>query len=382
MDTPIFAIMRMRIQHTFLIIMFTLLSTFSYGQWNNSFFDIERSDTQIGLIQLHVESLGYFRNSEFKSTIDQGRTLFGHQLWPEFTYQTSANVQVSLGMFIQQDFGADEVFQQTPTFSFQFRNKGHFFRFGTLLGATQHQLVEPIYDPERVIENRLENGFQYKRNSRKLDGEFWIDWHKMIYQNSPFREEFTTGVRVEPKLHTASDKHIISIPIAAISFHKGGEIDTSHMPTISNFNFDYALRYRYKSNGGFLDSFDFQAHALYYEDITTNPEQYIDGLGQYISAAFYAKDFGLMFNYYDAHQFHNPMGDVVFRSVSSRNSTYVFDYRKVVMVRLQWHKPIARHFDFLIRSNFMRNLKQETNDILAEFYFRWTPQFGLHQVKH
>ncbi len=205
--------MDLRVRRGFLVLLFTSLSIFSYGQWDNTFFDLERKDTQVGLLQLNVESLGYFRNSEYKSRIDQGRTLFGYQMWPELSYQSSDKVQVSLGLFVQQDFGADEAIIKRPTFSFQFTNNGHFIRFGTLMGAMQHQLVEPLYDPERVIENRLENGFQYRRNTKRFDGEFWIDWHKMIYQNSPFREEFTTGIRIEPKQYLKEDRHVLSLPI-------------------------------------------------------------------------------------------------------------------------------------------------------------------------
>jgi hypothetical protein len=381
METTIFVPMVVRAQGLFLVLLFTMLSTFSYGQWDNSYFDITRQDTQVGLTQLHIESLGYFRNSEYKSKIDQGRTLFGYQMWPELTYQSSTHVQVSLGLFVQQDFGADEVFERLPTFSFQYQNKGHFFRFGTLTGAMQHQLIEPIYDPERIIENRLENGFQYRRNSKSLDAEVWMDWQKMIYQNSPFREEFTSGLRIEPKKYSGDNQHIFSLPISAMSFHKGGEIDTSHMGTVSNFNFDYGFRYRYVPTNGAIDSIDFQAHALYYEDYSTTPENYIDGLSQYISMAIYAKQFGVMLNYYDAHQYHNPMGDVVYRSVSERNNAYVFDYRKIAMLRLQWQKPIAQDFDFLIRTNLMYEMNQSSMDFIAEFYFRWKPSFSLFTVK-
>ena len=376
--TPIFVVMVSRIQHFLLACLCCSLSTITYGQWDNSFFDVDRSDTQVGLVQLNVENLGYFRNTEYKSRIDQGRTLFGYQMWPELTLQSSEKLQVSLGLFVQQDFGADEAITNQPTFSFQYKHKGHFLRFGTLIGAMQHQLVEPLFDPERIIENRLENGFQYKRFGKTLDAELWVDWRKMIYQNSPFREEFTSGVRVEPK--KSFGNHVISLPITALSFHKGGEIDTSHMPTISNFNFDYGFRYRQVKKGGFLDSIDLQLHALYYEDISTEQVNYIDGLGQYASLAFYAKGFGLMLNYYDAHQFHNPMGDVAYRSVSARNSTYIFDYRKLAMVRAQWQTQIASDFNFMIRANLMRNLKSDVTDVVAEFYFRWTPRFDLFKI--
>lgn len=380
MDKHIFVAMGL---HRYRILASTicmLLYTLSYAQWNNSFFDIHRPDTTEGMLTLHVEGLGYFRNSEYKSKIDEGRTLFGYQVWPEMTYQAAPNLQVSLGLFCQQDFGADSVYRRQPTFSFQYQKNGHFIRFGTLNGSMQHQLIEPLYDAERIIESRLENGFQYLLTKARLDAEFWIDWQKMIYQNSPFREEFTTGLRVEPKLPITSKPRIISFPISLLSFHKGGEIDTSKLPTISNFNFDYGVRYRSMKIAS-LDSIDFQAHAIYYEDISTNTVNYKDGLGQFVSLAFYKKGFGLMFNYYDAHQFYNPMGDVVYRSISARNSNYVYDYRKMAMARASWQKEITNDFHFLIRANYIRDLRQNTNDVIAEFYFRWKPDFTLLKIK-
>lgn len=354
------------------------LSTFSYGQWNNSYFDIERHDTTAGLLSLQVENLGYFRNVEYKTAIDEGRTLFGYQFWPEAVYQISDKAQVSAGIFVQRDFGSDEFYRNFPTFSFQYTTGVHRIRFGNLLGSMQHGLIEPLYDPERVIENRMENGFQYVLNHKRIKGEFWTDWRKMIYQNSPFREEFTVGLKVEPKL-IDKEHHNISIPVAMLAFHKGGEIDTSHLPTVSNFNFDYALRYVYKPQG-FIDSIDVQGHALYYEDISATPENYIDGLGQYVSLGVYAKSFGFMLNYWDSHQYHNPMGDVLFRTVSMRNSSYILDYRKLAMARLSWETKLAPDFNFLIRGNYIRDINHGSDNFVTEFYLRWTPFFGLKQI--
>ena len=76
-----------------------LIYTNASAQLNNSFFDIERTDTATGLITLHVDNLNYFRNVEYKTKIDEGRTLFGYQFWPEIAYQVSTHVQVAGGCF-------------------------------------------------------------------------------------------------------------------------------------------------------------------------------------------------------------------------------------------------------------------------------------------
>jgi len=75
------------------VILFTFLSTISYGQWNNSFFDQERKDTSFGSFRIFVENLNYVRNTEYKTDITEGRTLLGFQLWPELNYQLGAGTK-------------------------------------------------------------------------------------------------------------------------------------------------------------------------------------------------------------------------------------------------------------------------------------------------
>ena len=352
-----------------------LIYTNASAQLNNSFFDIERTDTTTGLITLHVDNLNYFRNVEYKTKIDEGRTLFGYQFWPEIAYQVSTHVQVAGGVFLQRDFGGEGFVKNEPTFSFQYTNGRNQVRFGTLMGSMQHQLVEPLYDPEFIIDNRVENGFQYRHNSKNLAAEVWTDWRKMIYENSPFREEFVSGIRVEPRL--VKDVHYISLPTSILGFHKGGEIDTSGLPTETQYNISTGFNYRFKPTAG-IDSLDFQAHAIFYEDVSPTPINYIDGVGQYVSLAVYKKQWGLMLNYYDAHQFHNPIGDALYRTVSVQNpNAYVFDYRKLIMARVFYQRPLGSNTHFLFRATYARDLNQDTDDVVAEFYFRWTPKFVL-----
>jgi len=357
------------------VILFTFLSTISYGQWNNSFFDQERNDTSVGSFRIFVENLNYVRNTEYKTDITEGRTLLGFQLWPELNYQLGAGTQVALGWYSQRDFGGENWRTNRPTFYIQHRKNSHLFRFGTLMGATQHQMIEPLYDPENVIDNRLEEGFQYFRNTKRLDTELWLNWTKAIYRNSPFREEFTAGLRGELVV-LDKEKHKLTVPGTLLAFHKGGEIDTSKMQAESRYNMSYGLRYCFKPND-FIDSIDVRGYGLNYEDVSPKPINYVNGLGQYLSVAMYARGFGVMLNYYDAHQFYNPSGDPVYRSVSIRNPLYIRDYRKVGMLRASWETQMTENMRFLFRANIMREFNQSTTDVIAEFYIRWTPEFMI-----
>lgn len=127
-----------------------------------------------------------------------------------------------------------------------------------------------------------------------------------------------------------------------------------------------------------FDSIDFQAHLIFYEDVSPVPINYIDGTGQYWSLALYKKHWGVMVNYYDAHQFHNPIGDALYRTVSVQNpSAYVYDYRKLLMGRVFYQRALGPQTHFLFRATYSRDLNEATDDVIAEFYFRWTPKFGL-----
>ncbi|MFT4522548.1 MAG: hypothetical protein ACI8ZN_001498 [Bacteroidia bacterium] len=356
--------------------------TFSSAQLNNSFFNSSKKNQAVGDFSLSLENLNYFRNVEYKTLQDEGRTLFGYQFSPELNYQLSDHVQVSAGWWIQRDFGGSGFYQSIPIYSLQIKKNEHTLRFGNLLGGMQHNLLEPLYDPERMIENRLENGFQYVRNTNKLAFDFWIDWQKMIYPYSPFREEFTLGIVAQPYLLNSA-RQTLSLPVQILAFHKGGEIDTSHQRTISMFNFNYGVRYQFKPHNSNIDSVEVQANLLYYEDISTIPENFIDGLGQMFSASIYFKKYyGLMLNYWDAHQFQGPSGDVIFQSVSAQNPMlYTTHYRKLAMLRVFYQRDVAKDLRFALRANYMYDINKSTQDVVAEFYFRWTPQFKIANVQ-
>lgn len=352
----------------------------AYAQLNNSFFGLNRPDTAVGSLSLSLENLNYIRNLEYKSNIDEGRTLFGYQFWPELNYQIAPGIQVSAGVFAQRDFGGDGFYKLEPTYGLQIKRGVNTVRFGYLLGSVQHNLIEPLYDPERVIEQRMENGFQWVRNHRNLFHDFWIDWKRMTYQNSKHPEEFNAGLILEP-VAIQRNRIKLSFPVSMLAYHQGGEIDTSHRPTLSIFNFDYAGKCILRPASGF-DSIDLQMHFSYYEDISTTPVSFIDGLGQMFSAAVYFRKMGLMVNYWDAHQFQSPIGDVIYQSVSFKNrALYTSFYRKMLMTRIFYQTDLSENLRFLFRANYIRDLNQHSDNVVAEFYFRWTPRFYLGKLR-
>src|SRR5262249_28334361 len=144
--------------------------------------------------------LGFGKNNEYEHTIVQGYTLFGYQFNPYLSYQISKHFRVDAGVFLQKDFGNSSYTTTAPTLSVKYQLKDFSITFGNLDGSLNHRLIEPLYDFERVLNNRLENGLQVQVIRDDLFFDTWVDWHKMIYVNDPNQEQLTAGMHFNKRI--------------------------------------------------------------------------------------------------------------------------------------------------------------------------------------
>lgn len=336
---------------------------FDFNTWNDSTFTRKWG--------LSTEILTYARNTEYATKLDKGKTLLGLQAIPMLSYKPFDSVQFTGGLFLKKDLGSDQFDRISPVFSMQIRQNGHEFTFGNLQGSTTHRLIEPLYNFEGLIAKRMESGIQHRYNGKKIRSDFWLDWEKMIYQKSPFREEFTAGYSGE-WYAVQKNKFQWSFPIQILAHHRGGEIDASQLPVESQYNFAYGTRLKFPIQHSKLQFVELQGYLTYYEDRSRIPaDSFIDGLGQYVSLLFQAKNTGLMLHYWDAHQFQSTNGDPVFRSVSVRNPSYIFNYRKMVSARLMYEKMLYPNFLLSGRLHVMSDLHEGNQDFVFELYVRY-----------
>ncbi|MCB9246636.1 MAG: hypothetical protein H6606_09430 [Flavobacteriales bacterium] len=332
-------------------------------------------------MSLRIENLNYFRNVEYRSPIDEGRTLFGLQFSPEVSYQIDDAWKVSSGLFLKRDFGSDEFDQNFPTFQLKYAHENLSFIFGRLEGNMDHGLIEPLLDPERTITDRVENGFQFLMSRDRFDLDIWLDWRKAIYPLSAFREEFDAGVTGQYNI-VRSDSFILSIPVDILAHHKGGEIDTSGLPSVSQFTFSYGSSFSWQLSGNGVRRIRGGVYFNNYEDVSTRATTFIDGLGQYAFLSADWREFGLMITYWDSHQFQSSNGDVYYQSVSRKDpAQYLLDYRKVWMFRAFFERDFGNDLALLARVNYIYDVNERQNDLITEFYLRWNGVFNLHKFK-
>ena len=92
-----------------------------------------------------------------------------------------------------------------------------------------HDLIEPLLEPERFLTAKPETGLQVKYNGIRFTTDAWIDWQQFIESGDPFQERFAFGAAANLKIIDKNNSEL-SIPITFYGQHRGGEINNSSEP--------------------------------------------------------------------------------------------------------------------------------------------------------
>lgn len=276
-------------------------------------------------LYLGISNLNYTKNNEYFNKIADGYTLFGYQLNPKLIYYPSENLRIEGGVFLWKDFGNEKFTKVLPTFTLKYQRDSLAFLFGNLEGSLQHGLVEPLYDFEKVMLDRLENGMQllYKHKNYKLDA--WIDWQRMLYPAGKYQEEVSGGMATEVYIYRKNALQITA-PLQFVAYHKGGQIDSVPNPLMSIFNSSAGLKAAYRPNKqGFWRGITGEYAFVYFTDFSFDKQlPFANGRGQYANVTFHTKPFDLMVSYWNGTGYMSTRGGALYQSVQQawRNDSF------------------------------------------------------------
>ena len=130
-------------------------------------------------LSLNIYNLDYIYNTEYFGNIPLSGTLFGYQLIPEIHYQPNSRFLIKGGIYLQKEFGRNGYTTVAPTFSVKYKAIHSSYILGTLDRNANHGFVEPIYDYKLLINERLENGFQFFVDTQAhYRHDFFINWRR------------------------------------------------------------------------------------------------------------------------------------------------------------------------------------------------------------
>ena len=283
-----------------------------------------------------LKSLGFTKNNEYFNRIADGYTLYGIQLNPFLNYTVSDNFRLDAGLFVMQDFGNPLLRQVLPTFTLRAEYLGADIILGAIDGHLNHNLIEPLFDFERVFTDKIEYGTQISYSGPKLFLDAWVEWETMIYPGDPVQEELYVGLSLNRELFRI-DNFSVHLPIQGIVYHKGGAIDSSPAPlqTMTNNAVGIELKQRY--SGSFLREWTGSFYYAYYRDWSgVRLMDYQDGEGWYYNMMVQlGKDMHIMLSYWSGNEFYAMMGGKLYPSISSsyKKPYFVEPERKLILLR-------------------------------------------------
>ncbi|MES2779583.1 MAG: hypothetical protein V4651_06750 [Bacteroidota bacterium] len=332
---------------------------------------------------LTFNNFNYLRNTEYFNDIEVGRTLFGYQLNPSLFIQPNDHLKLQAGVFVQSDFGGNPGYNKIlPTFSlkttFGKSNAGSFI-FGMLEGALAHRLIEPLFDVNTAITNRIENGAQFKVETKKSFVDVWINWEKFIERGSPFKEQFTSGISAHEKLFEKDNGLYLAIPCQIIAHHSGGQIDTDTSNMTMQVNSAIGLQLGQVSLKGWINEWRIDGYVTEYRESTNSGYfPYREGSGINANVFVRKGSFGIIGSFWQGDKWIAPRGTALYSSVSLDKPAYTEPTRQLIFVRFLYNRSLADGLNLSARLEPVYDVKSSLLDFSYSLYlsYKLDQRFG------
>lgn len=347
--------------------------------------EINPADSQ--QLSFNLYNLNYINNSEWFGNIPLSGTLFGYQIIPELEYQISPKLIIKGGIYLQKEFGRTEYTTIAPTFSVKYKAKHSSYIIGTLEGNLNHGYIEPIYDYKLIINERLENGFQFLVDTKPYTHDFFINWRKAIHPGDNFKEEFDIGY--VSKLNVINKEKLnLSLPIQMLYSHKGGQVDVLNTPLQSLVNFAVGPSITYNFNQRLLQKIVFDNYYVNYKDISGDKRQPFNEGNAFLSHFLLQfKNLGLDLRYWNGSGYIGPRGMALFQSVSEKYPGLVEKHRELLIASFIYDKEIFKNVNFDFRfipyKDFREKISSGTGlEYSYEMYIKYALKVNIKKIKN
>jgi len=364
----------------FLII---LNGQYYFAQLDNSalFFNTHIDTTTEYTPYVKIQNLNYLKNNEYSGGIADGYTLFGYQFNPQVGYRFNKYISLEAGIFLNKDFGNKKFTIIEPSFSFRYIKNNFKMLFGSLDGSVNHQLIEPIYNFERIFTNRLENGAQFVLNKKYFDFDIWIDWLSMTYKYSGNQEQLLFGLNANV-LKLKKDKWEFKIPLQLTMMHLGGQLDTLNKGTTTNTNFVPGLILNYQLENKYVKSIFTDVRFAqrinnYFDTVSTTSS----GMGLMANLGLKAIfDTDLLISYWYCDNFYTDFGGFLYSSKSSTVAYYPWyseRIRELLFIRLSKKFKLDKGINLLLRAEPYYDMRSKWWEYSFGFYISIDEQIWL-----
>jgi len=336
-----------------------------------------------GELRLSIHAFTFFKDNEYFNEINEGYTLFGTQLNPQLVYYPIKELRLEAGVFLWKDFGNPVLQQVRPTFRATWTRGNNEFIFGNIRPHLHHDYIEPLYDFESVMLRPLEEGLQFRRQSRRLFLDAWVNWLRQQYVGSTYQEEIAGGLSSSFRL-TGDDSPVqLNLPFQFTARHFGGQIDVVRLPVRTYFNYASGLVARRQIGRGALQAVRLNAYGLLFADnssIFALPFQ--RGHALYLNGTLETRYGDLMLSYWRGSNYYSPLGGPYYQSVASIYGTPGFTdpERRLLLVRLLRDFRVSDAAAVMVRVEPVYDFNKKLLDFSFGVYLNFRQEWLLGNV--
>lgn len=330
-------------------------------------------------LDFRFNALGFVKNNEYFGPVADGYTLWGYQLNPQLTYQPTPGVLLAGGVFIQKNFG-EPVFVQhvVPTFTIQFQCRNWLYRFGTLDGSTSHRLIEPLYNLERLLRARIENGLQIVHQTDRAFLDVWVSYPQNTLPGYTRQERFWGGISAEQTVQKTVNRKLKTV-FQLTAFHEGGQNLAVPATVRTALNGAAALSIEWKTarrgiarEQAFLQGGRFDLYGTFYIETA---DQTFSGTGFYPNLRLDMQPFSVLFSYWNGHTYRAEYGGDLYQSYSRMfGSSRIESRRSLLIVRFLRDFEIADGLTATVRFephyDFGNSLFEHSEGVYLTYRFK------------
>lgn len=324
--------------------------------------------TQTKTLGIELEALAFFKDNEFDGNVQRGYSLPGVRLQPRLTYTPIDEIKLELGLHATIYSGANKypcyVFHDIATWKGdQYQSGAHllpFFRatarfksitlaVGDIYGGATHGFVEPMYNPELILTDDPEMGFQMIVDTKRWHSDLWMNWQSYIFKESSHQEAFTVGwtQNINVWKRTKEDRtHSLDIPIQLVIQHRGGEQDNTKMGVQTIANGALGMGYEYKAPGNrIVTGVQAEVMALYCLQQSGNLWPFKNGPALWVKASVdFIRDLRVTAGFFSAKDFCSLYGSQYFGTLSTKRAGGRFSSMNTALIGIEYSRTFAQAY--------------------------------------
>jgi len=369
--------------------------------------DYRIAPESVGQLSVSIDNLNFFKDNEFSGSYMKGYTLPGFWFQGKAIYYPLENLKLEAGIHLLRYWGANKYpnmayqdiakwqgsqiekgFHILPVLRAQLALSDHVnIVLGTLYGAANHNLIEPLYFPELNLTADPEMGLQVIYASRYVDMDSWVNWQSFMFKDDTHKEAFTVGLSSRLKLNDSKSLFHYYLPIQGLTQHRGGEFDDNYtVETLMNGT--VGIGGLWNINHKAVKNINIEADLVGYYQQSGELWPFDKGYGFYFRASADVSFFRIKTSYWKCHDFVSLYGIPYFGAVSTKIEGATIKNPSIVYLGFEYSYPLSKGYalgvDMDIYQQFKNTFHEKDNTSLlvgnktsfsAGIYLRINPTF-------